>query len=182
MTLIGISAVSSIVPPHSDWGVAYFVFSRFNALNYLWCWLLGFVLWRHTGGAVYAALVLGSLVVLFGRVTPEPLAIVTYLISVGILIFSDLIRLPRWAYGCGEYLGDVSYPMYLFHLPSLILAYLFLGIRQPVVGVFISILISVAAFHLIDRYLKLNFIKPILFPAPVAQPVIRASDSPARGD
>jgi peptidoglycan/LPS O-acetylase OafA/YrhL len=121
--LVAFSMVCFMLPKHDDWGLVYFAFSKFNALNYLWCWVLGFLLWSDRGAAMHAFLLAGAAIVLFGSVTPEHLAVSTYALSALLLLNARHFTVSTRLQAIGDYLGDVSYPLYLFHLPSFIFAY-----------------------------------------------------------
>lgn len=164
LALIAISGVAFIAPNHDDWGTVYWLLTRFNALNYLWCWLLGFLVWRDRGIFTLAALGLGIPLVLFGAPTPEPLAIVTYLASAILVLSARRISIPKRLDSIGNYLGDLSYPLYLFHLPSFILAYGAWGVRDPLALVGVAFCTTLLAYYLIDVYLKPRYLKPLLFP------------------
>ena len=166
VSLIAFSGVCFLLPKHYDWGAVYWALSKFNALEYLWCWLLGFLLWRQSGTLVYVCLVGGGVLVYFGSATPEPFSCVTYLLTVALIVNSRRITMPKQLLMAGEYLGDISYPLYLFHLPGMIFVYLILGMRSWFALVASAITISVVAYHLIDRNLKRRFLTPLFFPRP----------------
>jgi peptidoglycan/LPS O-acetylase OafA/YrhL len=170
VALIGVSALCFALPPDASHGLLYTVITKFNALKYLWCWLLGFLLWKQRGPAVYLCLLGGFALMFFADATPEPLSPVTYALSVLLLLFARNLRLPGFLRTIGNYLGDISYPLYLFHLPSMILAYALLGVRSSIGWVACALAISVTAYHLVDRYLKSTFIRPVLLPRAAAVP------------
>lgn len=162
LTLVAVSLVCSAQPKHSDWGVAYFVLSKFNALNYLWCWLLGFLLWRERSPLVVGFALIGVPLMMLDANTPEPLAVVTYALTLSALIVARRLAIPAAAKSLANYLGDVSYPLYVFHLPALIFGYAVLQLRSSHALVLLAAGISIAALHLIDRFLKRRFIAPLL--------------------
>ncbi len=169
--LIAISALSFAAPKHTDWGIAYLVFSKFNALSYLWCWLLGFLLWRNRSRLVLATVTLGIPLVLFAEATPERFAVVTYILSAALLLTAHKITVPNRITAIGNYLGDLSYPFYLFHLPSFILAYGLFGFMAPQSLVLVASAISITSFYVVDRWLKRSYFKPLLFSQfPIAVP------------
>ena len=162
LVIIVVSALSFIAPKHADWGIAYWAFTRFNALNYLWCWLLGFLLWNDRRPLIVCSAAIGVPMVLFAEATPELFAVVTYSLSVVLLLVVRKITVPSLTQTIGNYLGDLSYPLYLFHLPSFILAYE-LGIRRPLLLVLVALSITVTAYYTIDRHLKNKYLNPLLF-------------------
>jgi peptidoglycan/LPS O-acetylase OafA/YrhL len=161
--IICISFVCYALPQHSDWGLAYLVASKFNALNYLWCWLLGFLLWSDRGLTVIILGSIGALQIFCGVITPERYAIVTYLGSFSALYFSHRFSLPPRLIPIANYLGDLSYPLYLYHLPLLILGYVVLGIHSSRLLLVLVLSLTIAVFHIVDRYLKTKFIAPLVY-------------------
>lgn len=173
--IIFVSAACHLLPPREDLGLVYLAFSKFNALKYLWCWVLGLLLWRERaerGKAIEIDLLaLACAPLLLAHTTSSRLCIVTYLVSVGTILGARHVQVRGRAGRVLDYLGDLSYPFYLFHVPAFICAYSFVGLRAPIALVGFVLLVSVVAYHAIDRQLKNRVLKPLLLPA---QPV-RAS-------
>jgi peptidoglycan/LPS O-acetylase OafA/YrhL len=163
VTIIAVSLICYALPKHSDWGIAYTALSKFNAMNYMWCWLLGFMLWKDRGPVIIALALIGVPEIIFGHATPDRFAVVTYVSTLLILLLSHRIAIPGRLEGVAEYLGDLSYPLYLYHLPTLILGYVVFEIHSPVALLALVIVVTVAAFHGIDRALKKRFIAPLMF-------------------
>jgi len=168
VALIAISAVCHVLPRHDDWGLFYFVFSRLNALRYLWCWLLGFLLWRDRGRFV-VALAAACTPLILAWPTRSPLCIVTYVVSLGLVLAAPHLRLPRRSAAVLDYFGDLSYPLYLFHLPTFIFVYGWLGERRPLVLTAFALPVTALAHEAIDRRFKRAILVPILFPAKPSQ-------------
>ena len=55
-----------------------------------------------------------------------------------------------------NYLGDISYPLYLFHIPPCIFSYSVLGIKDSISLVFLALLVSMLFYHAIDTPLRLR--------------------------
>ena len=102
------------------------------ALLFFWPWLLGFLLGRNEG-ALLLPIILGTmgaaLVFTSGRETPEPLSVVTYLVTFAAILVTTRIHLPMLVQKAANLLGDLSYPLYLFHLPLAILFFKDFGMR-----------------------------------------------------
>jgi peptidoglycan/LPS O-acetylase OafA/YrhL len=162
IALILFSLGCYLLPKHSDWGPVYFVLTRFNALEFLWCWLLGFLLWRDSSPIVLAVSLLGMPAMLWGDFSPEPLSVVTYVLALAVLVFSDKLAVFGALRRFANYLGDLSYPLYVFHVPALILGYAVLHVRSPNGLAILAIGVSVAAYQLVDRSFKPRFIAPLL--------------------
>jgi len=165
LLVVAVSAACQLLPPREDLGIAYLVFSKLNALKYLWCWVLGLLLYRDAGLGI-DALALACAPLLLAQTTRSRLCLVTYVVAVVAIVAARRVRLGGRAARVLDYLGDVSYPLYLFHVPALVFAYLFLGVRSPALLVVFALVVSLAAYHLVDRYLKNRVLRPLVL-APV---------------
>ncbi len=163
VAIVVVSAICYLLPAHDEWGYAYFFVSKLNALKYLWCWLLGFLLWRDAGLAMNA-LALACAPLMLAPATRSPLCLVTYGLSLAVILLSGHVSVPARFRRTFDYLGDVSYPLYLFHLPTLILAYGLCGVRSPIALAATALAVGVAALYLIDGYVKRKVFVPLLFP------------------
>jgi peptidoglycan/LPS O-acetylase OafA/YrhL len=154
LAIISISFVCYALPKHADWRFVYFVLSKFNAANYIWCWLLGFLLWRDSGRITIAYAIIGIPQIYFGPYTQGPLDAGTYVLTLIILMFAADIKLPRFLKPVADYLGDLSYPLYLLHFPAFILGYSVIMLRSPYALFLLAMIVTIGAFHLIDRFIK----------------------------
>lgn len=102
---------------HMPYGVA------FAAL--LWAWLAGFVFYRYRAEAwaAWALVSLGSVALALNRSDAPRLAPFTLVASYGALIAAPALPLPPRLARVLTVLGDVSYPLYLLHIPVLLLLY-----------------------------------------------------------
>ncbi len=129
----------------------------------LWAWLLGFYffLYSHDKFAKILMLSLGCLMIVssysyygdsyYGG---GKLAIVTYCISAIALIYSSFLVIPRALRSVFSYLGELSYPVYLFHIPALIFGYAVLKIHSSIFLLGFSLVVSIFFYHLIDFPLR----------------------------
>lgn len=164
MLLIAISSLSYLLPKDAQLGTIYFVFTKLNALQYLWPWLIGFICFKHRSPLLFFTFsLLGvTLVKLNPAVGAEDLVIVTYMLSFSLLIYSAYLKPPKALLNVLNYLGDLSYPLYLFQIPCFMVGYAILNLRHPVLLLLFTLLISIGAYHAIDVYLKRKFIIPIV--------------------
>ncbi|MBD2102620.1 acyltransferase [Leptolyngbya sp. FACHB-261] len=122
----------------------------------LWAWLLGFLYARQNEAtALKIALIgLGCLLLLLNQNHTGKAGIFTYGLSSGVLIFASQIKLPSFLLNSLNYLGNISYPLYLFHVPTLIFCYAGLGIKTPETLAFIAILVAMLFYHAVDIPLR----------------------------
>jgi peptidoglycan/LPS O-acetylase OafA/YrhL len=136
----------------------------FAALVFAWPWLIGFLLVRTTRRSLPLALgVLGAIPVFLSReLTQPPLSVVTYLTVLVLIVAVPYASLPDLARRLTNWLGDISYPLYLFHLPLGLLAFMCMGLHQSFVLIGFILLMIVALYYLVDVYWKKVFWKPLV--------------------
>jgi peptidoglycan/LPS O-acetylase OafA/YrhL len=133
-------------------------------LTLSWLWITGFLFYRlrskPVGFLILAAPSVFAMTV--GHFTGAPL-----FISIFVLLMSGEFRLaPKITKAC-IFLGDLSFPLYLFHIPAMILA-LKLGSNRSAITLAVVIVVSVAALYLVDYPSRKFFSKPRKeSPAPV---------------
>jgi peptidoglycan/LPS O-acetylase OafA/YrhL len=132
----------------------------------MWAWLLGFIFYFHAHKKVVQVLLVGlgciAILTSYEYYGVGKLAIVTYIFSALTLINSSRLVFPTFIIKIFRYLGDLSYPLYLFHFPAIFFGYAVLGLNSSIHLVGLSVVISVAVYHLLDRPIRLknqSFIK-----------------------
>lgn len=125
---------------------------------FVWVWLLGFLYFsnKEKKSAKMMLVGLGSLVLLLNPTPTGKTGIVTYLFSSLVLIYSPYVQLPKPLLNIFNYLGDISYPLYLFHIPTFIFSSSVLGIKDSISLVFLALLVSMLFYHAIDTPLRLR--------------------------
>jgi len=154
LALMSLSLLCYLLPRQGDSGLVYHAVIKSNALDYLWCWLLGFLLWRDRAFSTLAFAAFGAVAVRLGPYTPEPFALVTYLLTLAALLFGHRIALLDRLRPLATYLGEFSYPLYVFHFPAMIMGYAIFGLESPEALLAVALATAVAALHAIDRGLK----------------------------
>lgn len=130
---------------------SYFLYG-IPLLLLLWSWLLGFLYFRNNETNLWKAILvgLGTVVLIINQYHTGKLGILTYLIGSLVIVFSSSIKVPKSLDGILNYLGELSYPLYLFHFPTLIFAYSVLGVRNSFSHAFLALVVSLAFYHLIE--------------------------------
>ncbi len=111
-----------------------------------WIWIIGFIYYRMRG-TVYGFVILTAPAILAMTIGRSPG--VPYFVAAFVLILSETVDLPKFAVRIGNFLGDVSYPLYLLHIPTMT-ALWYLGVGNRFVILLSSIAISVASIYLIE--------------------------------
>jgi peptidoglycan/LPS O-acetylase OafA/YrhL len=153
LLFIGMSAIGFVLSDYFN--VPHFakLLGGVNVLLLGWSWCLGFYYYRNRNHR-HAKILL----VLIGVVTlglyGSPWRILTYLITVGLLLAAPRIKLPAIVAEVCDLAGNISYPLYLVHVPSLIIAYAIFGWTNWVALVAFSLLVSVIFYYSLDFYTK----------------------------
>ena len=118
----------------------------------LWAWLLGFFYFFNAdrNSAKISIVLLGCFLLGFNGGNFGPFATFTYVLSALTLIYSSSIKLPKKLLKILDYLGELSYPLYLFHTPSILLGYAVMGIKNSFLLMLLSLIFSALFYHLVD--------------------------------
>jgi peptidoglycan/LPS O-acetylase OafA/YrhL len=124
----------------------------------LWAWLLGFVFYLQAQQKAMQILLIGLgcalIISSYNYYGVGKLALITYILSALILIYSSRLQFPKMVLKVFRYLGDLSYPFYLFHFSSIFFGYSVLRIDNSFYQLILSLVVTVAAYHLIDVPLR----------------------------
>jgi lysophospholipase L1-like esterase len=122
LSLLTFTAIGGVY--YSEWPTVLSVWPL------LWWWLAGFLLWRYKGSLKASAIF--AVAALFGVTTDhaygELWSPVCIGITVAVLCCPEITRpvTARWLIAVGNWLGDISYPLYLCHLTIYFLLFRFL--------------------------------------------------------
>ena len=159
--LVAVSTICFVLPIREDLGMVYYVASKLKATKYLWCWLLGYLLWYRRGVLTAAALALGAAAVFISAESMDRYSIATYTAVALIVWYGTKVSIKGSVGKVFNVLGDVSYPLYLFHLPVFILSYHAMGVRNSFVLVLQALAFSAVAHILVERLLVKHILKLI---------------------
>ena len=142
----------------------YFV----SAAALLWAWLAGWLAYSHRGHrpmlvAFTAAGILGiwTQAKFFGIVDFESGAanVLAWFLTLVVVFLDVRVPLSRELRAIANYLGDISFPLYLLHYPVLFAVTSSIFKRHPewnygIVQVIIALISAVLAYHFVDRPLR----------------------------
>jgi peptidoglycan/LPS O-acetylase OafA/YrhL len=152
VALILISAVFYLLPYGWSSSIFYTILLKAKFITYFWAYGIGLVLYSHRSHIVAALfLALGLVLVYLSPITSEPLSVVTFAAAYIVLLIA---RVWQSKSAILDYLGDLSYPLYLIHIPTFIVCYALFGITNGWLLVAAAMATSALAFELIDVRLK----------------------------
>ena len=151
LLLAAVSAAAFIFAAFVEWPYPSYMSYGEPLLITAWAWIGGFILYRFHrnlwaawllgGSAIAVMLLAGSS---FGRFYVVPFAVVTAAFA-----FGKWVKLPKVMRLVMSLAGDVSYPLYLFHLPTLDFLVHRIGVRSNFVLFASSIAVAIA-FTFVD--------------------------------
>ncbi|MGF1541204.1 MAG: acyltransferase family protein [Pleurocapsa sp.] len=119
---------------------------------FLWAWLLGLLYGLNENNKLYKLVLvsLGCLVLMINPTYVGIKGIFIYLVTSVILVADSFIKLPKKVISVANYLGEISYPLYLFHIPAFIFANAVLGIKNSFSLILMALLVSITFYHTVD--------------------------------
>ena len=124
------------------------------AVMLLWAWLSGFLFYRSPGWSAALVVLVGyHAVSLFVDRSPD-----AYLLAaVAVITAKSLPPMPRFLARALNYLGDLSYPLYLVHVPLLAWTSRWTRWFDPYAYIGISLGASALLYHVVDAPLRARF-------------------------
>ncbi|QLE45629.1 acyltransferase (plasmid) [Nostoc sp. C052] len=124
----------------------------------LWTWLLGFLYFRYKSffWSKIAVIILGCSLIILNHSHDGRFGVFAFFITSVSVVYSSEIKLPQALIKLFDYLGNVSYPLYLFHFPTLIFSYSVLGSKNAFALVTSSLFVSIFFYHLVDVPIRLK--------------------------
>ncbi len=121
-----------------------------------WWWLLGFWFWfnRDKELARFGLLAIGLIALSLNSIYSRQFDVITYTLGCLIICYSDRVK---WRFKSAiSTLGDISYPLYLFHWPLLLILKQS-GVTSGIAAVFICLAFSLLLDRFYDRPIKQFF-------------------------
>lgn len=157
--LIGLmvfSAGAFCVYPQLHWEFYSRLIWGLPTIFLFWAWIGGFLLYRCNSRIRFALVLIciSVLCVTVNRIALTPYASLTLVTSIAAIALSDRIELGAFLGNISAYAGELSYPLYVVHVPVLILGYAVLGLRSSVVLVILAMTAAAVSYHLIDAPIR----------------------------
>ena len=134
------------------------------AFRYCWPWLIGFIIATRSHNRLVPLMLFGGLLVTLKNKsdTGEPLSVLTYSVAAGCILYLNHYRvaISTTIQRLLNLLGELSYPLYLFHYPIYIFAYRYLNIRNTWAFLALVLFSSIVLNQVLDHWLKRVFWKP----------------------
>lgn len=135
-------------------GVLPNTYHGLSTLSLFWAWGSGFYYYFHRNSFLARALILLQGSLLLARFNPEGgmAAAFTFSLTAFVLLFVDHITLkdPRLL-RFFNYLGDLSFPLFMCHFPLVVLLNGIWGIQKSTILFLIVMGVTIAIYHGIDR-------------------------------
>lgn len=156
--------------PDGNHGLLYTAALKANAIKYFWPFGFGLLMYmqKTSTPTVIACAIIGGLATRLSHLNYEPYAVGTYLVSVTTIFVASRHKAKS---AMMDYLGDISYPLYLVQFPVFIIAFKAFGITSSYELLVITVLMSIAIYEVVDVR-----IKPLIFKRRTLPPM-----SPAAG-
>jgi peptidoglycan/LPS O-acetylase OafA/YrhL len=142
---------------NANFGIGAFpgVLYGLAAISLFWAWGCGFI-YSRTPQPWVALLLAASGVILLNRLNYEggTYSEVTFLVAAAAIAAGRYAQLPSSVRSILNYLGDLSYPLYLIHYPIIITLNGVLGVRSQPLLVAASLFASTVCLHMVERPLR----------------------------
>lgn len=124
------------------------------AIKYCWVWLLGFLHCRERTAWSAALVFAGYGLVWFNVDDGGGLTFIPYFLTAFLLVSPPRLEISKPLAAAATYLGDLSYPLYLFHVPAIVFGYSFMHISNDIALTLLAVGISALMLQAVDVSLK----------------------------
>ncbi len=123
-----------------------------------WAWLAGFYWYRYRNRASQFILLIFAWLLMTIKYPAG--AAITVSVSWVVVTMAARSQLPqRWSAIC-LYLGELSYPLYAVHWPTIIGLYALFHVESPILWVVAPLCVSVIVYHAVDRRFRKGICLP----------------------
>ena len=161
-TLVIVAILSAITYVYR-WGFDRNLLYGHGAFVYCWAWLIGFILYNSRNDwRIVLLMFTGTFVYMYGPKPGSVSVTFPYICAAIGISASWNISLPTYVETLMIHLGDLSYPIYLFHMPILILSCAKFHANNWLWLTVICLIASEILFQVVDVYLKKRFLSPLI--------------------
>lgn len=139
----------------------------FGYINFVWVWpfLIGLIIATKKQPLYAFPLLVISIIIVFyqKKVFGDSLSVLTTSLGIIVCLIAMYVKLnlSKKMMKLFNFLGTISYPIYVFHLPLYILLY-HIGIRESYLFLCLVILLCIPINYIFDDWLKKIFWKPLV--------------------
>lgn len=156
MVAIVLSGVAFVLPVMPENGRPYELLTHFNGLRYLWSWLIGFCIFGNTSRLLSVVGMLFCLAVFpFGaRDLDGWVPFLTIAATYLLLHYSHVIAATGSVGKLFDFMGDMSYPIYLVHFPLSVLLVARMNVQSDLLFFALTLALAYLNILVFDKYLK----------------------------
>jgi peptidoglycan/LPS O-acetylase OafA/YrhL len=147
--MICISAITFGVLPKEEYWRPLF---GGGMLLLAWAWLAGFLLYRNRTDLVRVLII--GLSGLLASIILGGYATNTITISALLVSYAGGITVPRRLQNLLNYLGELSYPLYIIHWPTILGIYAICHISDSSVWIVGSLVMAILVYHAVDQPIR----------------------------
>lgn len=159
VALMMLSMIAYAAFPHLHLGFYSRLLFGLPVLFLFWAWVGGFILFfcspRIEVGLIL--IVVGTLALSLNNIGLTRYGVFTYILTVTMIICADRFRIDERLANFAAYLGELSYPLYIVHLPIFILTYALIDRPNGLVLAGCALIGAMLAYHLVDLPIRRHF-------------------------
>lgn len=121
-----------------------------------WAWLLGWLIYQERESQTVQRFAIGLACVGYGLVQAEnfKFSFITVAATAALLVYQNEVKLSPRAAGWLCYLGELSYPLYLVHIPTIFILKAVWPVANALPYLALPLLAAVALYHGVDKPLR----------------------------
>ena len=157
--LMLLSCAAYIVYPHLKLQDLFFLKFGLPFVFLFWAWMLGFLYYLHRSefSAKVGMISIGTIAVTLAHLNIRHiLAVFTFTSVCAVVVLAPHLKLNKKVLDTLNYLGDLSYPFYLIHVPCLMICYLIFHVKSSLLMAVVALLVAALLYHTVDVPLRLG--------------------------
>jgi peptidoglycan/LPS O-acetylase OafA/YrhL len=148
--MFGLSLAYFLLPISLSDSRIYDIFMKLNMVRCFWPFLLGVLLWRYPSKRLFfGAGIVGAAALYSSEWSPDRFQWLTYILTIAVMYVAQ--RGKGGENIVFDRLGDISYPLYLIHIPTGIFLAAVLGITNPWIGTVAALAAATAIVYVVEQ-------------------------------